>query len=246
MISMRARSGASRCSIRSKLVIDNYPEGASEDCFAPNHPQRPEWGKRALPLTRELWIERDDYTDSPPKGYFRLTPGAEVRLRYGYIVRCTGAETDAAGNVTVVHCTYDPDTRSGTPGADARKVKGNIHWLSAEHAVPAEVRVYDRLFGVPFPGARNPWAARGEPRRPKRRRRRGTLWLPATRTMRGDAVERNYLDDLNPDSKRILRAYVEPALAGVPRRNASSSSGTVILSPTSKIMRRASRCSTAR
>ena len=196
-----------------KLVIDNYPQGQSEDCFAPNHPQKPESGKRALPLTRELWIERDDYTEDPPKGYFRLTPGAEVRLRYGYIVRCIGAEKDAAGNVTIVHCTYDPDTRSGTPGADARKVKGNIHWLSAEHAVPAEVRVYDRLFGVPFPGARNPWGARGDT---------AAQELPApTRheVVAGDeddgvdVAERNYLDDLNPDSKRVLRAYVEPALA---------------------------------
>ncbi len=166
-----------------KLVIDNYPEGHGEDCFAPNHPQQPELGRRALPLTRELWIERDDYTEAPPKGYFRLAPGAEVRLRYGYIVKCTGADKDAAGNVTAVHCTYDPDTRSGTPGADARKVKGNIHWLSAAHAVPAEVRLYDRLFHVPFPGAKNPWGVRADvaapeaplpcaSRRGRRRRRR--------------------------------------------------------------------------
>ena len=196
-----------------KLVIDNYPEGASEDCFAPNHPQRPELGKRALPLTRELWIERDDYTDNPPKGYFRLTPGAEVRLRYGYIVRCTAAETDAAGNVSVVHCTYDPDTRSGTPGADARKVKGNIHWLSAEHAVPAEVRVYDRLFRVPFPGARNPLAARGDATAPEAPAPARPIVVAGDEDDGADAVERNYLDDLNPESKRVLRAYVEPALA---------------------------------
>ena len=97
-----------------RLVIDNYPEGKSEECFAPNHPQRPEWGKRALPFARELWIERDDYQEDPPKGYFRLAPGAEVRLRYAYIVRCVGADKDADGNVTTVHCTYDPATRSGT------------------------------------------------------------------------------------------------------------------------------------
>ncbi|HEY5307870.1 MAG TPA: glutamine--tRNA ligase/YqeY domain fusion protein, partial [Casimicrobiaceae bacterium] len=145
-----------------RLVIDNYPEGASEECFPPNHPQRPELGRRPVPFSRELWIERDDYSESPPKGYFRLTPGAEVRLRYGYIIRCVGADKDAAGNVTAVHCTYDPATRSGTPGADTRKVKGNIHWLSAAHAVPAEVRLYDRLFRVPFPGARNPWGVRAE------------------------------------------------------------------------------------
>ncbi|MBK9114709.1 MAG: glutamine--tRNA ligase/YqeY domain fusion protein [Betaproteobacteria bacterium] len=196
-----------------RLVIDNYPADRSEPCHAPNHPQRPELGKRELPLTRELWIERDDYTETPAKGYFRLTPGAEVRLRYGYIVKCTGADKDAAGNVTAVHCTYDPDTRSGTPGADARKVKGNIHWLSAAHAVPAEVRIYDRLFRVPFPGARNPWGARGDAATPE-------APLPAHHTaVAGDedddveVAERNYLDDLNPDSKRVLTAYVEPALA---------------------------------
>jgi glutaminyl-tRNA synthetase len=195
-----------------RLVIDNYADGASEDCFAPNHPQRPELGKRALPLTRELWIERDDYTEDPPKGYFRLTPGAEVRLRYGYIVRCIGADKDAAGNVTVVHCTYDPETRSGTPGADARKVKGNIHWLSAAHAVPAEVRVYDRLFAVPFPGARNPWGARdtATPEEPSPARH---LVVAGDEDDGVEVAERNYLDDLNPDSKRILHAYVEPELA---------------------------------
>ncbi len=195
-----------------RLVIDNFPEDAVEESFAPNHPQQPELGRRALPLTRELWIERDDYSEAPPKGYFRLTPGGEARLRYGYIVRCTGADKDADGNVTTVHCTYDAATRSGTPGADARKVKGNIHWLSVAHAVPAEVRLYDRLFRVPFPGARNPWGAREDaaPEPP----------LPAHRTLvAGDEddpvepVERNYLDDLNVNSKRIIRAFVEPALA---------------------------------
>ena len=196
-----------------KLVIDNYPAGQSEPCYAPNHPQRPELGKRELPLTCELWIERDDYTETPAKGYFRLTPGAEVRLRYGYIVRCTGAEKDTAGNVTVVHCTYDPDTRSGTPGADARKVKGNIHWLSAVDAAPAEVRLYDRLFSVPFPGARNPWGNRGDAAAQD-------VPLPAHHAVvAGDedddveVAERNYLDDLNPESKRVITAYVEPALA---------------------------------
>ena len=131
-----------------KLVIENYPEGGEEACEAPNHPQKPEWGKRALPFTRELWIEREDFAEKPPKGYFRLFPGNKVRLRYGYIVECTGYDkaTDT------VRCTYDPDTRSGTPGAEKVKVKGNIHWLSAKHSHRAEVRLYDRLFGVPHPG----------------------------------------------------------------------------------------------
>jgi glutaminyl-tRNA synthetase len=196
-----------------RLVIDNYPEGQEEDCFAPNHPQQPELGRRALPLTRELWIDRDDYVETPPKGYFRLTPGAEVRLRYGYIIRCTGADKDASGNVTVVHCTYDPATRSGTPGADARKIKGNIHWLSTTHAVPAEVRLYDRLFQVPFPGARNPLGMRAGALVPE---------VPApmhATVVAGDdedlveVAERNYLDDLNPESMRIITAFVEPAVA---------------------------------
>jgi len=136
-----------------KLVIDNYPEGQQEDCFAPNHPQKPELGKRTVPLSRELWIEREDFSETPPKGYFRLFPGNKVRLRYGYVVECTGRDKDAAGNVTTVHCTYLPETKSGTPGADSVKVKGNIHWVSARHACAAEVRLYDRLFGVPHPGS---------------------------------------------------------------------------------------------
>jgi glutaminyl-tRNA synthetase len=195
-----------------KLVIDNYPAGASEDCQAPNHPQQPELGKRVVPLSRELWIERDDFAEHPPKGFFRLTPGAEVRLRYGYIVKCTGADKDAAGNVTVIHCSYDPGTRSGTPGADARKVKGNIHWLSVAHAVPAEVRLYDRLFGVPFPGSRNPWGTRDDAA--------GDAAPATAAVVAGDedaeveVAERNYLEDLNPDSVRVITAYVEPALAG--------------------------------
>ena len=136
-----------------KLVIDNYPVDGEEECHAPNHPQRPELGKRAVPFSRELWIEREDFTETPPKGYFRLFPGNHVRLRYGYVVRCTGCEKDEQGRVTVVHCEYDPDTKSGSPGADKIKVKGNIHWVSARHACAAEVRLYDRLFRVPNPGS---------------------------------------------------------------------------------------------
>ena len=199
-----------------RLVIDNYPEGATEDCLAPNHPQHPELGKRALPFGRELWIERDDFSEAPPPGYFRLAPGAEVRLRYGYIVKCVGVEKDAGGRVTVVHCTYDPETKSGTAGSDARKVKGNIHWLCATGAAPAEVRLYDRLFRVPFPGARNPWGARGdaaaaEPEAPTK-----PVVVAGDDDVEPEVVERNYLDDLNPDSKRVIAAYVEAALAGAP------------------------------
>ncbi|MDX1914977.1 MAG: glutamine--tRNA ligase/YqeY domain fusion protein [Methylophilus sp.] len=136
-----------------KLVIDNYPENQSEDCFAPNHPLKPELGKRVVQLSKELWIEREDFMEEPSKGYFRLFPDNMVRLRYGYVVKCTGCEKDAQGNVTVVHCEYLPDTKSGTPGSDSVKVKGNIHWVSANHAYEAEIRMYDRLFKDPHPGS---------------------------------------------------------------------------------------------
>jgi glutaminyl-tRNA synthetase len=136
-----------------RLVLENYPEDRVEEMAAPNHPQKPERGTRALPFCRELWIERDDFMENPPKGFFRLAPGAEVRLRYAYIVKCERVVKDAAGNVVELRCTYDPATRSGSPGADTRKVKGNIHWVSARHAVAARVRLYDRLFSVPNPDA---------------------------------------------------------------------------------------------
>ena len=136
-----------------KLIIDNYPEGAEEECLAPNHPQKPELGKRPVPFSRELWIEREDFMETPAKGYFRLYPGNKVRLRYGYVIECTGCDKDAAGRVAAVHCNYYADSKSGTPGSDSYKVKGNIHWVSARHAYQCEVRLYDRLFKSPHPGA---------------------------------------------------------------------------------------------
>ena len=135
-----------------KLLIDNYPVGQVEDCFAPNHPLKPELAKRVVSLSRELWIEREDFMEEPSKGFFRLMPDGLVRLRYGYVVKCTGFEKDATGKVTVVHCEYLPDTKSGTPGADSIKVKGNIHWVSVAHAYECEVRLYDRLFKEAHPG----------------------------------------------------------------------------------------------
>lgn len=134
-----------------KLIIDNLPADHHEDCFAPNHPQKPEWGKRTIHFSKTLYIERDDFMETPVKGYFRLSPGTEVRLRYAFIVKCVGVEKNSQGDIEAVHCTYDPDTKSGTPGAESRKVKGNIHWLSAQHAQAAEVRLYDRLFTDPYP-----------------------------------------------------------------------------------------------
>jgi glutaminyl-tRNA synthetase len=136
-----------------KLVIDNYPDGQTEQCEAPNHPQKPELGSRQLPFGKELWIERDDFMVTPTKGYFRLYPGNRVRLRYGYVVECTGFDQDADGRVTAVHCQYFPDSRSGSSGADQYKVKGNVHWVAVGAAHACEVRLYDRLFSVPNPGA---------------------------------------------------------------------------------------------
>ena len=176
-----------------KLIIDNYPEGKEEECHAPNHPQKPDWGKRAVPFAKELWIEREDFMETPTKGYFRLfapgvnpagepTPGNKVRLRYGFVIECTGWDKDAAGNVTAVHCNYFADSKSGTPGSDTYKVKGNIHWVSARHAFAAEVKLYDRLFKAPHPG----------------------------RSV--DGVERDFILDLNPESVKTVTAQLEPSL----------------------------------
>ena len=133
-----------------KVVLTNYPAEQTELLAAANHPDRPDLGERQLPFGRELWIEQDDFLEDAPKKFFRLRPGGEVRLRYGYIIRCNELIKDADGRVTEVHCTYDPETRSGMSGAE-RKVKGTIHWVSAARAVRAEVRLYDRLFSVARP-----------------------------------------------------------------------------------------------
>ena len=133
-----------------KLVIDNYPDGEEEWLDAANHPNRPELGSRQVPFSRELYIERDDFMEDPPAKFRRLVPGGEVRLRYAYIIRCESVIKDASGQVTELHCSYDPETKSGSEQS-RRKVKGTIHWVSAGHAIRAEVRLYDRLFKVPIP-----------------------------------------------------------------------------------------------
>jgi len=156
-----------------RLVIENYPEGKDDMMQVPHHPQKPDWGRREVPFSRELWIEREDFSATPPKGYFRLFPGNRVRLRYGYVVECLGYDKGA----DTVRCAYDPETKSGTAGAEQVKVKGNIHWVSAKHACAAEVRLYDRLFSVPNPGA-----------------------------------ERDFLQDINPHSMKVVTAQLEPAL----------------------------------
>ena len=133
-----------------RLVIDNYPEGQTEQMEAVNNPEDASAGTRTVPFSRVLYIEKDDFREQPPKGYFRLSPGTEVRLRYGYFVKCTGVIKDAAGEVTEIHCTYDPATRGGN-APDGRKVKSTIHWVSAEHSIDAQVRLYDNLFTKPDP-----------------------------------------------------------------------------------------------
>jgi len=168
-----------------RLVLDNVPEGHTEHTHAPVHPQRPELGTRAIAFERELWIEADDFAEVPPPGFHRLAlgpdgaPGAPVRLRYGYVIRPTRVERDASGAVIALHAEILPDTKSGTPGASSVKTKAAIHWLPVSRAVPAEVRIYERLFTEAQP----------------------------------DASERDFRDLLNPASKTVLTAYVEPALA---------------------------------
>jgi len=134
-----------------KVVLTNYPEGQSEELVGQNYPHDvPKTGTRMVPFSRELYIDRDDFMEDPPKKFFRLSPGNEVRLRFGYIIKCEAVVKDAAGNITELRCTYDPETRSGGANAD-RKVKGTIHWVSAAHAKTCEVRLYDRLFSNPDP-----------------------------------------------------------------------------------------------
>ena len=172
-----------------KLIIDNYPEGQTEELEANNHPQKPEMGTRRISFSRELWIEEGDFAEVPPKGFRRLTvpadgtPAKPVRLRYGYVIVPTSFEKDESGRVTAVHAEYLPETRSGSEGSMSVKTKATIHWLDAKTAVPAEIRVYDRLFNVPHP----------------------------------DEGEGSFLDRLTPDSKTVLSSYVEPAAAAAAR-----------------------------
>lgn len=136
-----------------KLIIDNYPEAQTEQCHAPVHPHHPEMGQRTFNFSRELWIEQDDFMVEPIKGFFRLFVGNKVRLRHGFVIECTRFDTDAHGQVIAVHANYFADSKSGTKGSNNYKVKGNIHWLCSQTAVPCEIRQYDRLFNDPHPDA---------------------------------------------------------------------------------------------
>ena len=166
-----------------KLVITNWDAlhgaGTLDACHAPVHPHHPELGQRRFNFGKELWIERSDYEETPPKGFFRLFPGNKVRLKYGHVIECTGAVRDDSGQITEVHAQLIPDTKSGTPGSDAVKVKGVITWVGVNDGVPAEVRIYDRLFTDPQP----------------------------------DAGGKDFLASLNPDSLKVVQAFVEPSLA---------------------------------
>jgi glutaminyl-tRNA synthetase len=136
-----------------RVVIDNYPEGQVEEFECPNHPQNPSMGSRKVPFSRILYIEQDDFLENPPKKYYRLGPGREVRLRYSYIIKCVSMVKDErTGEVVEVHCSYDPETRNAPP-RDGHKVEGVIHWISADDSAPAEVRLYDRLFQVADPAS---------------------------------------------------------------------------------------------
>jgi len=138
-----------------KVVLENYPEGKVEELDAVNNPEDESMGKRKVPFSRILYIEQDDFREDPPKKYFRLSPGAEVRLRYAYIIKCVGVVKDErSGQIVELRCTYDPETKSGS-AQSSRKVKGTIHWVSAQHAMESEVRLYDRLFSVENPGGEN-------------------------------------------------------------------------------------------
>ncbi len=198
-----------------KLKLENYAEifGSTdhrEPCSAPAHPHVPELGTRAFSLGPELWIEREDFMEVPSKGYHRLFPGNKARLKYGYVIECTGCEKDADGTITAVLAKLVPDTKSGTPGADAVKVKGVITWVGAHEGIATELRLYDRLFTEAQP----------------------------------DAGDRNFLELLNPDAKRVTRGYLEPSLKDAARTPRSSSSGTATSSPIASTIGPTRRCST--
>ncbi|GHV84958.1 glutamine--tRNA ligase [Spirochaetia bacterium] len=176
-----------------KLIVENWP-AATEDLEAVNNPEDENAGTRVIHFGKELWIERDDFEETPPPKYFRLFPGNAVRLRYGYIVTCTGCDKDAAGNITAVRCTYDPETKGGN-APDNRKVKGTIHWLNAAEAIPLEVRIYDYLFAVEKP--------MDVPAKPD-----GTLGSAKA------GIPGSFMDNLNPASLEVISgAYGEPCLA---------------------------------
>ena len=189
-----------------KVVIDNYPAGQTEELDAVNNPEDPAAGTRKVPFSRELYIEQDDFRETPPPKYWRLYPGNEVRLRYAYFLKCVGCVKDASGNVTEVHCTYDPATRGGD-SPDGRKVKSTLHWVSASHALPVEVRLYDHLFTKPDPDDVSDeaiQAAGGDAAEDK----------PSCGTGLPTGQAGDWKSNLNPASEEIVRpCRLEPSVA---------------------------------
>ncbi|MFA5506129.1 MAG: glutamine--tRNA ligase/YqeY domain fusion protein [Vulcanimicrobiota bacterium] len=185
-----------------KVVIENYPEGQVEQLSAPFFPDEPEkMGHRDVPFSREIYIERDDFMEDPPKKFFRLSPGTEVRLRRGYYITCTGVVKDENGEVTELRCTYDPESLGGT--ADGRRVKGTIHWVSAEHSVEAEVRLYDRLFTVEKPDSQKDvdWLELVNPNSLEITRARMEPWVAGVEPMDRFQFERLGFFVVDKDSK---------------------------------------------
>ena len=163
-----------------KLVIDNYPEGEEEWLEAENNPEDENAGTRQLPFSKELYIEKDDFKEEANRKFFRLTLGREVRLKNAYIIKGESVLKDSNGNITEIHCTYDPLSKSGSGTEESkRKVKGTLHWVSINHAIPAEVREYDRLFSHEAPDAQK---------------------------------DKDFMEFLNPDSLKIVKAFLEPSL----------------------------------
>ncbi len=186
-----------------KVIITNYPEGQVEQLEAANHPQNAAMGTRTVPFTRELYIEADDFMEDAPKKFFRLAPGREVRLRYAYFITCNEVVKDSAGKITELRCTYDPATRGGN-APDGRKVKGTLHWVSAPHAITAEVRLYDHLFKTEFPEGGGRRAEGGEPEEETAGPHPSAL-IPQPIS---------FLDNINPDSLEVVRdVKLEPSLA---------------------------------
>jgi len=182
-----------------KVVITNYPEDLTEEMEAVNNPEDPNAGTRKVPFSRELYIEQEDFREDPPPKFFRLAPGREVRLRYAYFIKCHEVVKDANGEIVEVRCTYDPATRGGD-APDGRKVKATLHWVSAKHAVAAEVRLYDHLFMTADPDSASDSAAPEEDEAESPRA-----------TSRG--AKSNFLDNLNPNSLEIVTGYIEPSVA---------------------------------
>jgi glutaminyl-tRNA synthetase len=200
-----------------KVVLTNYPEGKTEELDAINNPEDPNAGTRKVPFSRELFIDRDDFMESPPPKYFRLRPNGEVRLKYAYIIKCGEVVKDSAGNVTELRCSVDLESKSGGATAN-RKVKGTIHWVSAAHALDAEVRLYDRLFTVPEPDSNSgilPDSSGGLPSLPNRSRQAG---MPGLRDrleacVTPPAAPGDFKSFINPNSLEVVNAKCEPALA---------------------------------